>query len=91
MKCYNLTDVETPELKKRGLVNRVLAVRSVLIPPGGCADVPEDATSRRDADNYVKVGALAIDDLPIAYSVTKARMKPVEVFSRKADKKKRRG
>lgn len=91
MKCYNLTDVETPELKRRGLLNCVLAVRTVLIPPGEFAEVPDDATSRRDAQNYVKVGALAIDRPPLAYNVAKARMNPVDSPNRKSDKKRRRG
>lgn len=89
MRCYNLTDVETPELKSRGLVNCVLAVRAVLIKPGESAEVPDDATSRRDAENYVKVGALSIDSLPLAYSVTKARMKPPEPVYKKSEKRKR--
>ena len=73
MKCFNLTDVATPELKKRGLVNATLAVRSVIIKPGESAEVPDDHVSRRDAAGYVAAGAIAIDSVPVAYSVQKSR------------------
>ena len=53
MKCFNLTDVETPDLQKRGFVNRLLVVRGVLIKPGESAEVPEDVLSRRDVEGFV--------------------------------------
>jgi hypothetical protein len=87
MKCYNITDVETPELKKRGLVNCVLAVRAVLIKPGECVEIPDDATSRRDAENYIKAGALALERLPLEYNMAKARMR--QPIPSRSDKKKR--
>lgn len=94
MKCFNLTDVETTELKKRGLLNCVLAVRAVLIKPGEWAEVPDDAISRRDAENYVKVGALAINTTPISYNVARTRSQSAPAPAaapeyRKSDKKKK--
>lgn len=73
MKCFNLTDVPTPELVKRGLVNATLAVRSVIIKPGDSAEVPDDHIAQRDAAGYVKVGALAVGNPPVMYVVQKSR------------------
>jgi len=73
MKCFNITDAETPELRARKLVNTTLAVHSILIPPGESADVPDDEVSRQDAASYVLVGALAVDTLPPAYALHKER------------------
>lgn len=88
MKCFNLTDVETPDLLARGLVNVVLVVRTTAIKPGESAEVAEDSTSRRDVANYVKVGALAVESLPITYVVQKNRLtrSPVEVTKTRAPK-----
>jgi hypothetical protein len=76
MKCFNLTDVETSELKRRGLVNVTLAIRSVLLPPGASSEVPDDEYSRRDASHYVSIGALAVDVLPSWYVLKKEQANP---------------
>lgn len=73
MKCFNITDVETEELKKRGLVRTTLAVHGILIAPGESAEVPDDELSKRDAKGYVEVKALAVDELPASYVVAKSR------------------
>ena len=67
MRCFNLTDIETPELASRGLVNMTLAVRIHLIAPGASVEVSDDEASRRDAQHYVAVGAMAVDTLPPSY------------------------
>jgi len=80
MRCFNLTDVETPELRQRGLVNVPLAVRSVLIPPGEVREVPDDTLARRAVASYVSIGALSVDVLPPAYALRKDRdLKPGKV------------
>lgn len=73
VKCYNLTDVETPELRNRHLVGATIAVRTVLIPPGGSAEVPDDPMARRDIDSYVALGALSVDTLPLHYVIAKGQ------------------
>lgn len=79
MKCFNLTDVETEELKSRGLVNMTLVVRSVVIHPGEFAEVPEDSLHRAAASGYVSLGALSVEVLPPAYVLRKERMQKVVV------------
>lgn len=71
--CYNITDVETPELKNKRLVGATLALRNVLISPGGSAEVPDDEMSRRDIKCYVDLGAIAVDVLPAEYVLAKGR------------------
>ena len=73
MRCFNLTDIETPELKSRGLVNMTLAVRMHLIEPGSSVEVSDDELSRRDAQHYVAVGALAVDSPPPSYILARER------------------
>lgn len=74
MKCFNLTDVETESLKKRGLAHTTLVVHGVLIAPGESAEVPDDELSKRDAKGYVEVQALAVGEPPSAYVVAKSRI-----------------
>lgn len=76
IRCYNLTDIETPDLKRRGLVNQTIAVRSTLIRPGESKDLPDDATTQRDLRTYREVGVVAIDQLPLEYAAAKGRQAP---------------
>lgn len=71
MKCYNLTDIETPELKKRGLVNKTIAVGSVLIRPGESAEVSDNAVVRQAVKSYGD-SVIAVDRIPVAYVAAKS-------------------
>jgi len=99
MKCYNLTDIETPELKKRGLVNKTIAVGPVLIRPGESAEVSDNAVVRQAVKSYGD-SVIAVDRIPVAYAAAKshaaaqaslvARVKPSKakkpVFARVEEK-----
>jgi hypothetical protein len=73
LRCYNLTDVETADLKSRNLFQIPLIVRTAIISPGGFVDLPDDDATRREAKCFVDLGALAIDILPPAYVLARGR------------------
>jgi hypothetical protein len=73
MKIFSLTDVETPELKRRGWVGLPLVVGSALVAPGGEAEIADTAMVRRDLVGYVGPGALAVGSRPPEYVVAKAK------------------
>jgi hypothetical protein len=73
MKIFSLTDVETPELKRRGWVGLPIVVGSALIAPGGEAEVGDVATIRRDLVSFIVAGALAVGSRPPEYAVAKAK------------------
>jgi len=82
MKVYNITDVETPQLKSLGRVNIPIKLGDTIIPPGGSAIVHEryrsEVVQRFD-------GAAVIDTLPPSYNGA-ARPKPT-VKPKKEEKK----
>lgn len=86
VQIVNLTDVETPSLKQRGLSSRGLQVGDVLIEPGSTATF-DAATWKGLKPRYKRlfeVGALAEGDkIPPTY--TTAKNKKAE---KKADPKK---
>lgn len=73
MKIFSLTDVETPELKRRGWVGQPLVVGPALVPPGGEAEVADTALIRRDLAGYTGPGALAVGSRPPEYALAKAK------------------
>jgi hypothetical protein len=75
---FNLTDVETPALLSRGLVNATVSVRGVVIQPGESADVP----GGNQAKWLIGAGAISVGEPPKEYLEAKAKMvsqKPTEV------------
>lgn len=72
MKVFNLTDIETPTLKKLGWVGVPIAVGSSLIEPGGEAEVGDTDMVRRDIGCFTTPGALAVGARPPAYLVAQA-------------------
>ena len=75
MKIFNLTDVETPALKQRHMVNQSLVVHGKPIEPGASVDfpLPEDRPIvARAVQHLLKAGAVAVDKLPDAYVKAKA-------------------
>lgn len=73
MKVFSLTDVETPELKRRGWVGLPIVVGSALIAPGGEAEVGDTAALRRALIGFIGPGALAVGARPPEYAVAKAK------------------
>jgi hypothetical protein len=74
MKLFNLTDIETPALKRLGWVSMPIVVGHALIEPGGELEVGDTALIRRDIHCYTGPGALAVDARPPAYMVAKAAL-----------------
>lgn len=59
MKIYNLTDVQTPALIQRGLVNVKIKVGPEVISPGSWAEVPDSQEVRSKLSQYEGLGALS--------------------------------
>ena len=76
MVIHNLTDVETPQLKQRGLVNAHIAVGIVMTEPGKSVEAGRDEMILSHLQHFIQIGALAVDDLPASYKVAKERMAP---------------
>ena len=74
MKVYNLTDVSTPVLEQRGLVNQHVAVAGRMVSPGEYVEVEDTAHARANVLQLVQVGALAIDKLPPPYVLARQQM-----------------
>lgn len=75
VKVYNLTDVSTPQLEQRGLVNKTLAVYDKLIEPGEEAEIDADnLIAMRDANHYAEFKALAIKEVPHEYVLARGKI-----------------
>ncbi len=74
MKLFNLTDVPTPELERRHIINATLAVGQHLVPPGDSIEVDKTPDLVKAVASYVEVGAMAMDSLPAAYTAAKDRV-----------------
>lgn len=73
MTIYNITDVETPQLKAAGKVNTTFVVGRVTLAPGQKAPTDDDPMTRQHVGPYVKDGMAAINVLPPAYVVAKQK------------------
>jgi hypothetical protein len=76
MKVFNLTDVETPKLKQRGLLNQTVVVGDKPIAPGASAEFEGTPWERASARHAASVGAVSVDALPGSYTTGKAAPKP---------------
>lgn len=74
IRVFNLTDVDTLQLKQFGLTGATIVVGRALIPPGGSAEVADDVVTRNGLEHYVRVGAAAVNSLPPSYVVLKERL-----------------
>lgn len=74
MKVFNLTDVETPQLKQLGKVNDTFVVGRLTLAPGQSDITTDDAMTRDHLADYVMKGMAAINTLPPAYVVAKEKM-----------------
>lgn len=68
MKVFNITDASTAALRNQGLENQHIRVGETVIPPGGSADIRGTARERSELSALLKVGALALDELPPHYA-----------------------
>jgi hypothetical protein len=75
MKVFNLTDVETPRLKQRGLLNQTVVVGGKAVAPGASADFDGTPWERASAQHAANVGAISVDALPGSYTTAKASPK----------------
>jgi hypothetical protein len=67
MRVYNLTDVSTPVLEQRGLLDQHVAVAGRMVAPGEYVDVEDTPTARANIALLLQLGAMAIDKLPPPY------------------------
>jgi hypothetical protein len=79
MKVFNLTDVETPVLKQRGLCQQTFAVGKALVAPGQSADVDDAYLAQLGPGlrQLVSYGAAAVGQPPASYRLAKEKMAPV--------------
>ena len=68
MKVFNITDASTAALRSRGLENQHIRVGETIIAPGGSATLRGTAKERSELQVYIKVGALTLEELPVAYA-----------------------
>lgn len=67
MKVYNLTDVSTPVLEQRGLMNQHIAVAGRMAAPGEYVEVEDTPHARANVELLLQLGAVALDKLPPPY------------------------
>jgi hypothetical protein len=76
MKVYNLTDVETPALIQRGLVNQHIVVGKRMVNPGEFVEVADTLHTRGKLMYLLTVGAVSIDQVPPNYVRSKQSAVP---------------
>lgn len=78
MVVFNLTDVETPQLKQLGKVNNTFIVGRLTLGPGQSGPTTDDPMTRSHVEDYVRKGMAAINTLPPAYVVARERLRQVQ-------------
>lgn len=68
MKVFNITDASTAALRNQGLEGQHIRVGETVIAPGKSVTLRGTAKERAELQTYIKVGAVAIDELPPAYA-----------------------
>lgn len=68
MKVFNITDAATAALRNQGLEKQHIKVGETVIPPGGSANLRGTSKERAELQVFIKVGAVALDELPAAYA-----------------------
>lgn len=67
MRVFNLTDEETPELKRRRMFNQTYVVAGKAIKPGGFEDVPNTPVVLKQIEHLIDLGALCLTQVPDSY------------------------
>ena len=68
MRVFNITDASTAALRNQGLENQHIRVGETVIPPGGSVTLRGTSKERSELQVYIKVGAVALEELPVAYA-----------------------
>jgi hypothetical protein len=68
MKVFNITDASTAALRSQHLENQHILVGETIVPPGASAEIRGTAKERSELQVFVKIGAIAIDELPAFYA-----------------------
>jgi hypothetical protein len=68
MKVFNLTDVETPVLKQRGLLAQSIGISRRMVAPGEFVEVEDTPEVRAKLEYLLTVGAVSIDQAPPTYA-----------------------
>ena len=71
MKVFNLTDVETPVLLQRGLVDQGIGISRRMVAPGEYVEVEDTAETRAKLEYLLTVGAVSIDQMPPSYALAR--------------------
>jgi hypothetical protein len=82
MKVFNLTDVETRQLRHQGLVNVPIRISDkhavTVIKPGEMAEVKDTPAMRKHLQQtYVSRGAMALDRVPVDYKGGSQKVEPL--------------
>ena len=72
-KVFNLTDVSTPTLVQYGLVGQTIVVGNRTCAPGQFVDVPKTPDLLVVLEHLLRVGAVAVDQLPPPYQRARAQ------------------
>jgi hypothetical protein len=68
VKVFNTTDAATAALVSQGLANQSIKVGDTVIHPGKSAELRGTARERSELQVYLRVGAVALDELPVLYA-----------------------
>jgi hypothetical protein len=68
MKVFNITDASTHALRNQGLEGQHIRVGDVVIAPGSSAVIRGTAREVSELVPLTKVGAVALDQLPVWYA-----------------------
>jgi hypothetical protein len=74
VKVFNLTDVSTPVLETRGLVNKGIVVGREIAEPGGYKEVIDSPRERKKLHFFLQIGAVSIDKPTPPYLAAKAKL-----------------
>lgn len=77
VKLFSLTDVDTPTLRNHKMLNQPLVIWRYLLNPGDMLEVEDSPQIRAHASEYVRKGALAVNELPSSYTVAKVKSRRV--------------
>lgn len=67
MKVFNLTDVPTPLLERRGLAKTAFKVGSTVVVPGSSVEVKDTGANRQELASFIAAGAASIGRPPKGY------------------------
>jgi hypothetical protein len=80
VKVFNISDVETKQLKQRGLVSHSVVIGKQLLAPGASADVPDDVVQHKleGLNELVEFGVIALNTPPRGYAAKAPEAEPAK-------------